>query len=240
MATAADSHLVNNDIERNGGYGHHGVNGVNGSGAAAYSHRKIANPAPLGLFSFASTTLILSFINAHARSVRTPNIVVGMALGVGGLVQLLAGMWEFACGNTFGATAFSSYGGFWLSFGLIYWPSSGILAAYSGDNAHQLEDAVGIWLMSWFIFTTIMFFGTLRATGALSALFFFLSLTFMLLMIGAFARNVGATKAGGVLGIITAAIAYYTAAHGIITRESGYFGLPAGDLPKRADATTRY
>lgn len=62
----------------------------------------------------------------------------------------------------------------------------------------------------------------------------------MLLMIGAFMRNVGATKAGGILGIITAAIAYYAAAHGIVTRESGYFGLPAGDLPKRADATTRY
>jgi succinate-acetate transporter protein len=58
--------------------------------------------------------------NVSARGVKTPNVVLGMALGYGGLVQLLAGMWEFASGNTFAATAFSSYGGFWLSFGAIY------------------------------------------------------------------------------------------------------------------------
>ncbi|KAG8730399.1 hypothetical protein FRC11_006770 [Ceratobasidium sp. 423] len=109
-------------------------------------HRKLGNPAPLGLFGFASTTLILSLYNAGARGITTPNAVLGMALGVGGLCQLLAGMWEFAAGNTFGATAFSMYGGFWLSFGCIYWPGSGILDAYKGAAAAQLPNALGIYV----------------------------------------------------------------------------------------------
>jgi hypothetical protein len=83
-------------------------------------HRKFANPSPLGLMGFAATTFVLSMYNVSARGIHTPNVVLGMALGYGGLVQLLAGMWEFASGNTFAATAFSSYGGFWLSFGCIY------------------------------------------------------------------------------------------------------------------------
>jgi succinate-acetate transporter protein len=131
-------------------------------------------PFTRGLFSFASTTLILSLYNVNARHINTPNVVVGMAVGVGGLVQLLAGQWEFVCGNTFGATvrrallsslyprcltwlsqAFSSYGGFWLSFALIYLPGSGILAAYGPDTAaaDQLADALGIYLITWFIVT---------------------------------------------------------------------------------------
>ncbi len=75
-----------------------------------------------------------------------------MALGVGGLAQLLAGMWEFAAGNTFGATAFSSYGGFWLSFAAILIPGSGVLDALKTDT----DNLLGFWLTTWFIFTFIM------------------------------------------------------------------------------------
>ncbi|RKO89357.1 GPR1/FUN34/yaaH family-domain-containing protein [Blyttiomyces helicus] len=87
----------------------------------------IANPGPLGLSAFALTTFVLSFFNAGIIvNLSAPAaLVISLALGYGGLVQLLAGMWEFRCGNTFGATAFSSYGGFWISFGLILSPSSG-------------------------------------------------------------------------------------------------------------------
>jgi len=218
------------DIEKNSVNGHHQY----AHQQQVSPHRQIANPAPLGLFSFASTTLVLSFYNVSARGVTAPNVIVGMALGVGGLCQLLAGMWEFACGNTFGATAFTSYGGFWLSFGLIFWPGSGILDAFSTPaTAGELHNALGIYLMAWFIFTAIMFLGTLRANAGLAALFFFLTLTFMLLMIGEFTEKAMVHKAGGGLGIVTAAIAFWVAAHGIITRDTGYFGLPVGDLPKR-------
>jgi len=201
--------------------------------AAAPHFRPLANPAPLGLFSFASTTLVLSLINVQARGVTVPNIVLGMAFGVGGLAQLLAGMWEFACGNTFGATAFSSYGGFWISFAIIYVPGFNVLGGYSAVPS-EISNAVGFYLTSWFIFTFLMFLGSLRSTAGLASLFFFLTLTFMFLAIGSFLPdNVKLTKAGGGLGIVTAAIAYYCAAASIITPDSSFFPLPVGALPKR-------
>jgi succinate-acetate transporter protein len=105
-----------------------------------------------GLISFASTTLLLSFVNVRARGVFQPNIIIGMGLAVGGLCQLLAGMWEFAAGNTFGATAFSSYGGFWISFALIFIPGTGIVSSLGAD----FSDALALYLATWFIFTFIM------------------------------------------------------------------------------------
>jgi succinate-acetate transporter protein len=104
---------------------------------------------------FASTTLVLSLFNLNAAHIHAPNVVVGLALFFGGLAQLLAGMWEFAVGNTFGATAFSAYGGFWLSYAAILIPASGITDAYKGDDA-ELGNALGIYLWSWFIFTLLM------------------------------------------------------------------------------------
>jgi succinate-acetate transporter protein len=173
-------------------------------------------------------------INVQARHVVEPNIVVGMAIACGGLAQLLAGMWEFVCGNTFGATAFTSYGAFWISYALIFIPSTGIIDAYIGAdvNPGDLENAVGFFLAAWFIFTFIMFLASLRSTGALASLFFCLTLTFMFLMIGAFTVKVKMTKIGGGFGILTAAIAYYTAASGLITQQASYFSLPTLDLPK--------
>jgi succinate-acetate transporter protein len=226
------------DIEKQTGTGGPVNNANHTHGAAGFDGgrsphlRVIANPAPLGLFSFASTTLILSLINVQARGVTEPNIVVGMALGCGGLAQLLAGMWEFVCGNTFGATAFSSYGAFWISYALIFIPGTGILTAYE-TVATETHNAVAFFLLAWFIFTFCMFLASLRSTVALASLFFFLDLTFMLLMIGQFKNDVDVTKAGGAFGIVTAAIAYYTAASGLITHQASYLALPVIDLPKR-------
>jgi len=196
--------------------------------------RPIANPAPLGLFAFAMTTLMLSLINVQARHVVEPNMVVGMAIAVGGAAQFAAGMWEFVCGNTFGATAFTSYGGFWIAWALIFIPGTGILDPYVAATANpgDLENAVGFFLASWFIFTSIMFLASLRSNAALASLFLFLSLTFMFLMIGAFTVKVKYTKIGGALGIVTAAIAFYTAASNLINSQTSYFALPVGPLPK--------
>ncbi|ELU38109.1 GPR1/FUN34/yaaH family domain-containing protein [Rhizoctonia solani AG-1 IA] len=103
---SASNHTFDAEKGVNGGNGYTGGPALHHTISRAFPvyHRKLANPAPLGLFGFASTTLILSLYNAGARGITTPNAVVGMALGVGGLCQLLAGMWEFATGNTFGAT----------------------------------------------------------------------------------------------------------------------------------------
>lgn len=194
-------------------------------------HRKFANPSPLGLMSFATTTFVLSMFNVSARGVTTPNVILGLAIGYGGLVQLLAGMWEFASGNTFAATAFSSYGGFWISFGFIYIPQFGITAAYEGDEG-MLADALGIYLASWFIVTFIFFIASLRSSIALSSLFFFLDITFLLLFVSEFTGSSAVHKAGGAFGLLTAAIAYYIALSGMLTKDTSHFTLPVGDLSR--------
>ncbi|CCM02706.1 uncharacterized protein FIBRA_04812 [Fibroporia radiculosa] len=198
--------------------------------------RKLGNPGPLGLFAFASTTLWLSFVNAGVRDINAPNAVASMALFVGGLCQLLAGMWEFACGNSFGATAFSMFGGFWMSYATIFIPGSGILAAYA-DNTTELNNMLGLYLEMWFIITSLLFIASTRRTLGLAALFLCLAITFLLLGIGKLVQSTstGTTKAGGAMGIITAFIAFYVGTAQLLVREESWFTLPVGHLPQRLD-----
>jgi len=198
-----------------------------------YRRCRFGNPAPLGLFSFASTTLVLSLYNVHARHIATPNVIVGMALFFGGLAQFLAGMWEFATGNTFGATAFTSYGAFWLSFATLLIPGSGVGDAYGADAGMEF-DAIGIYLIAWMIVTFLFFIGALRKSVGLSALFLFLTLTFMLLAVGNLVQKENVLKAGGYFGIITAAIAYYCGLSEMLT-ENDIFTIPIGKIPPRRD-----
>jgi len=121
---------------------------------------RVANPGPAGLFAFASTTFLLSLFNVNTRGIQTPNVIVGMAIFAGGLVQLLAGMWEFPRGNVFGATAFSMYGSFWMSYATIFIPSSGILDAYATDA--ELHNALGLYLMVWFMVTVMFILPVMR------------------------------------------------------------------------------
>ncbi|KAF7368699.1 hypothetical protein MVEN_00194500 [Mycena venus] len=188
----------------------------------------IGNPASLGLFSFASTTFILSFYNVQVRGIKDPNVVVGMAMFCGGLAQLLAGMWEFPRGNVFGATAFTSYGAFWLSFGTIFLPGTGIIAAYEGKG-DELDSALGIYLFSWFIVTVLLLIASLRKSIAFVALFGFLSITFLLLGAGKLTGKADLTTAGGAFGIITAFIAYYIGLSDLLAAErAAIVGLPLG------------
>jgi len=113
-------------------------------------HRKFANPAPLGLSAFALTTFVLSLINLGTRGISGPSIVIGPAFGYGGLVQLLAGMWEMAIGNTFGATALSSYGGFWIGTAIILTPGGfQIEDTLITDNGNEINflNSFGLYLM---------------------------------------------------------------------------------------------
>jgi hypothetical protein len=180
----------------------------------------IANPAPLGLSAFALTTFVLSAANANLFTGAT--IVVGLAIFYGGLAQLLAGLQEFKAGNTFGATAFCSYGGFWLALGLVLLPPTGIAAALGKD----LGTALGVFLLGWTIFTGMMFLGTLRSNLALMGVFFALFLTFLALTIGALSGGSTWTQIGGWLGIITAIIAWYTALAGVLASTKSAFQLP--------------
>lgn len=180
--------------------------------------RAIANPAPLGLSAFALTTFVLSSANAGFLLGKGPAsgaIVIGLAVFYGGIVQLIAGIHEFQTGNTFGATAFCSYGGFWLALGFTLMP------IFGGKNLVELigtdaASGVGVFLLGWTIFTGLMFLGTLRTNLALIGVFFVLFLTFLALTIGWLGGGPAGggltwVNIGGWLGIITALLAWYTA-----------------------------
>ncbi len=182
----------------------------------------LADPAPLGLSGFATTTFVLSLVNAGViKAGGDVKIVIGLAAFYGGLAQLLAGMWEFRNGNTFGATAFSSYGAFWLSFVALLIPGFGVTF---GTPAGPSNAAVGYYLIGWAIITGMLLLGALRINGALVAVFVLLFITYILLAIGFFGNapfGSGATAIGGWIGVLTAIAAWYTALTGILRGVSG-------------------
>lgn len=190
-------------------------------GAAPWPKINI-NPAPLGLCGFALTTFVLSLYNARAEGITIPNVVVSLACFYGGAAQFFAGMWEFIAGNTFGVTALTSYGAFWLSYAAILIDNFGILAAYEG-NEEQIPSAIGFFLLGWTIFTFMLWLNTMKSTLSFSALFFFLFVTFIFLAAGELSGKVGVTRAGGVLGVITAFIAWYNALAGTANSSSPPF-----------------
>jgi succinate-acetate transporter protein len=170
----------------------------------------IADPAPLGLAAFALTTFFLSFVNAGLVPASVEPVVFGLALAYGGLAQFAAGMWEFTKGNTFGATAFSSYGAFWLSF---WW-----LTAHLSDYkipAADVGKGVGLYLLAWAIFTAYMTVAASRVSGAVLAVFVLLTATFLLLGIGDMSGTESITKIGGYVGILTALAAWYASFAGV-------------------------
>jgi succinate-acetate transporter protein len=158
------------------------------------------------------TTFVLSVFNTNMLSATLASGVLGLALFYGGGVQLLAGMWEFRKGNTFGALAFSSFGAFWLA----YWYY--VEHVVPGLPASQVHKVTGVFLLAWAIFTAYMTIASLRTTGAIAAVFVTLTVTFVLLCIGAFATGmtgVNLTKAGGYAGLVTAACAWYASFAGV-------------------------
>jgi succinate-acetate transporter protein len=163
----------------------------------------IADPAPLGLAAFALTTFILSLANAKVYP-SAAGAAVYTAIAYGGTVQLLAGMWEFKRGNTFGATAFSSYGAFWIAVFFIVQVGK----IDPGDPANAA--LMGTFFLGWVIFTAYMTIATMRLNVALFAVFLLLTLTFLALCIGSFQASSGWIKLGGWLGVATAAAAWYT------------------------------
>jgi len=180
--------------------------------------RKYPNPAPLGLAGFALTTWLLSMINAGWFSGDAVNLVLACALAYGGTAQLIAGVMELPRGNTFGATAFISYGAFWWSFALF--------VLFLHDNVPTAF--VGWYLFLWGVFTFYMWLGTFRSAKVLQAIFLALWITFFLLAAGDWTGSAALRAAGGYMGLVTAALAFYLSAAEIVNEAYGREVIPVG------------
>jgi succinate-acetate transporter protein len=205
-----------------------------------------ADPAPLGLAAFALTTFLLS---GHNASFIPDAIWIGPALFYGGLTQLLAGMWEFRNRNVFGATAFSTYGGFWMGLGIIVVladVSKNFAASLAGAN---LTNGLAWFLLAFAIFNTYMLLHSTRVSVAVFLVFLTLEITEIVLVIGFFNLSHGGTAwwlhAGGWCGIVTAAVAWYTSAAGVVNSMAPGVVFPVGaapigrvgsPMPRRAEA----
>ncbi|PYH42926.1 acetate uptake transporter family protein [Aspergillus saccharolyticus JOP 1030-1] len=221
--------------------------------------RKIANPAPLGLAGFALTTFVLGCINMQTRGITQPNMVVPLAFAYGGLVQLLAGMWwvyvyssswaglqlilhprEMAAGNTFGATALSSYGGFWISLAMTLTPGGfnieGQLQAADNGSMGMFYDSFGLYLMGWFIFTFLLVTCTVKSTVIFFSLFATVDIALLLLAVGYLHRPddtpyTPLLKAGGLFALLGAFLAWYSCLAGIADTSNSFFIIPVWHFP---------
>jgi succinate-acetate transporter protein len=204
-----------------------GESGRARSGAAEVREGWIpADPGPLGLAAFALTTFVLSMFNAGLVSKAGEPVVLGIALAYGGIAQILAGMWEFRTGNTFGAVAFTSFGAFWISF----WA---LVTFFAGEiPAEHAGAAIGLYLIAWGIFTTYMFVASLRTTAAIAVVFILLAVTFFLLGIGEAGEHEGLTEVGGWFGIATAAAAWYASFAAVTNSTFGRTVLPVRPLSR--------
>lgn len=202
--------------------------------APAVATPAIADPAPLGLAAFALTTFLLSAINAGWAKTSTGGDWWGFAIAYGGVIQLLAGMWEFRNKNVFGATAFSTYGGFWIGVGL--WLH--FIAPTGAAHPVSLNRDLGWILLVFAIFNTYMLIVSTQLNTAVFLVFLTLELTEIFLFIGNFTTSAPALPPdptgsswiviGGYLGMITALVAWYTSAAGVMNGIKGRAVFPVG------------
>jgi uncharacterized protein len=185
-----------------------------------------ANPAALGLVGFGLTTVLLSLINAGVLPAGGEGVVIPLALAYGGLMQVIAGIFEFQIGNTFGMTAFLSYGAFWWWFAL--------LLLFGHNNIIDIKDAgptVGVALLLWGVLTLYLWISTFRLTRILFAIFLTLWVTFLLLGLGAAMKQPGLAHLGGWLGLVCGSLAIYGSFATVTNATFNRVVLPVGDRP---------
>ncbi len=183
----------------------------------------VADPAPLGLAAFALTTFLLSAANAGWMNAASKDAWLGYALAYGGLGQLLAGMWEFRNRNVFGATAFSTYGGFWI--GLALWA---LIVAPKISSPAAADHDLGWILLAFAIFNTYMLLWSTQVNAAVFGVFLTLEATEIILFIGFLATNTTIIKVGGYVGVLTALTAWYASAAGVTNGMAGGLAVPVG------------
>jgi len=179
-----------------------------------------ANPGPLGLMGFGMTTVLLNIHNAGFFPLGA--MILAMGLCYGGLAQIIAGILEFKKGNTFGLTAFTSFGFFWISLVvLIFLPQLGLATAPPAKF-------MGCYFFMWGLFTTFMFVGTLKGNFATKFIFGSLAVLFFMLAIKEFTGSVLITHILGYVGIVCGLSAIYTAMAEVINEQYGSEVLPFG------------
>ncbi len=189
------------------------------------SEQKIANPAPLGLMGFGMTTVLLNLLNAQLVPVDSIGMILSMGFFYGGIAQVIAGIWELKNGNTFGATAFSSYGLFWMTFVFInLLPAMGLVDAVT-------TAALVPYLFIWGLFTFWMFLSTLKLNRALQVVFGTLTILFWLLAIGHAGFPI-VNVIAGYEGILCGFSAIYTAMAEVMNEVYGRVVLPLGPVNK--------
>jgi uncharacterized protein len=182
---------------------------------------KVANPAPLGLAAFGVTTVVLSSINAGLLPPEATAAVVPLAFAFGGLAQLITGVLEYANGNTFGTVAFTAYGAFWLWYSTLVWSIG------AGWLKPPAASGVATALLMWGVFTLYMWVATFKANKGIFTTFLCLWITFFLLAAGDFGWAPG-KKLGGILGLVTGAVALYVSFAEVVNTTFGTEAIPLG------------
>lgn len=193
--------------------------------------RAFANPVPLGLASFSLSCLVLSLVNANVRGVTNVKFLASLFIFFGGFIELFAGLLCFVTGDTYSMTVFSSFGGFWISYGV----ATGIdqmhsLSSYATDPT-MLNNIIGYYLAGWFIFTLIVLLCAMKSSWGLFLLLFFLDITFLMLCIGYFIDNNHCKMAGGYFGILASVCGWYLLYCGIVSPDNSYVPLRAILMP---------
>ncbi|HJP70060.1 MAG TPA: acetate uptake transporter [Sphingomicrobium sp.] len=185
-----------------------------------------ANPAALGLVAFGLTTVLLSLVNSGVLPAGGEGVVIPLALAFGGLMQIFAGAFEFRLGNTFGMTAFLSYGAFWWWFAFLL-----LFSHNHWIDISQAGSTVGVALLLWGVLTLYLWVSTFRLSKVVFLIFLTLWITFALLGFGAVAANPALTHAGGWLGILCGALAIYGSFAIVTNATFGRSAVPVGETP---------
>ncbi|KAF3483876.1 Gpr1 family protein [Arthroderma uncinatum] len=213
------------------------------SHASSPPFNKLANPSPLGLFGFAVTAFVAGMYNCGAglpdsnpRGGHGPDqAAFGLALFMGGMVQVIVGIMEFRVGNTLGTTIHSSYGAYWLAYAMLKIPGLKIREAYGDERSYTF--ALGIFLIIWALLTIVFMMASIHSNIVPLLVFVFLAFTYLFLAIANFLatshpkQSVQMNKAGGASGVICSMLAFYCAASGLMSPDMTPVRLPLGPVP---------
>ncbi|PAF43583.1 acetate uptake transporter [Helicobacter sp. 11S02596-1] len=182
---------------------------------------KLANPAPLGLMGFGMTTILLNLHNIGLFAL--DGIILAMGIFYGGIAQFCAGLLEYKKGNTFGLTAFMSYGTFWLVLvAILLMPKMGLSEAVN-------PQFLGVFLALWGIFSLLMFFATLKGAKMLQFVFLTLVVLFALLAVGNITGSQGTIVVAGWIGIVCGGSAFYLAMAQVLNEQFARIVFPIGE-----------